>query len=123
MPEHKKSVQKKKRTLNRSLSSDDIDLRRHLLRYIEFQKSEKEKRYKYLKQHMKPIPEYFEFFLPFETIANEMRYDADSPKKLRMLREQTYAFMIEQMNNPESCVIFADYYKKGKALHGVRVRI
>ena len=123
VPEQKKSVQKKKRTLNRSLSSDDIDLRRHLLRYIEYQKTEKEKRDKKLKQHLKPVPEYFEFFLPFETIAKELHYDADSPKKLRMLREQTYAFMIEQMNSPDSDVIFADYYKRGKALHGVRVRI
>ena len=123
VPEQKKSVQKKKRTLNRSLSSDDIDLRRHLLRYIEYQKTEKEKRDKKLKQHMKPVPEYFEFLLPFETIAKELHYDADSPKKMRMLREQTYAFMIEQMKNPDSAVIFADYYKKGKALHGVRVKI
>ena len=122
-PETKKSAQKKKRSLNRNLSSDDIDLRRHLLRYIEYQKTEKEKRDKKLKQHMKPVPEYFEFFLPFETIAKELHYDADSPKKMRMLREQTYAFMIEQMNSPDSEVSFADYYKRGKALHGVRVRI
>lgn len=122
-PETKKSAQKKKRTLNRSLSSDDIDLRRHLLRYIEYQKTEKEKRDKKLKQHLKPVPPYFEFLLPFETVAKELHYDADSPKKMRMLREQTYAFMIEQMNSPDSDVTFADYYKKGKALHGVRVRI
>lgn len=122
-PEQKKSTQKKKRTLNRNLSSDDIDLRRHLLRYIEYQKTEKEKRDKKLKQHLKPVPGYFEFFLPFETVAKELHYDADSPKKMRMLREQTYAFMVEQMNSPDSAVIFADYYKKGKALHGVRIRI
>lgn len=122
-PEQKKSTQKKKRTLNRNLSSDDIDLRRHLLRYIEYQKTEKEKRDKKLKQHLKPVPEYFEFFLPFETVAKELHYDADSPKKMRMLREQTYAFMVEQMNSPDSDVTFADYYKRGKALHGVRVRI
>ena len=119
----KKTAQKKKRTLSRNLSSDDIDLRRHLLRYIEYQRTEKEKRDQKYKRMMKPIPPYFEFFLPFETIAKELKYDADSPKKMRMLREQTYAFMQEQLKSPESPVTYADYYKKGKALHGVQIRI
>lgn len=119
----KKAKGKPKAAGTRRLRSDDIDLRRHLLRYIEYQKSEKEKRDKKLKAYNKPIPAYFEFFLPFETVAEEIKVDTTSAKTMRKIREQTYAFMIEQMNSPDSDVTFADYYKKGKALYGVRVRI
>jgi hypothetical protein len=119
----KKAKEKPKAAGTRRLRSDDIDLRRYLLRYIEYQKTEKEKRDKKLKAYNKPIPAYFEFFLPFETVAKEFLEGTATAKIMRKIREQTYAFMIEQMNSPDSAVTFADYYKKGKALHGVRVRI
>lgn len=128
-PGQKKSAQKKKkttnqnRTQNRNLTSNDIDLRRYLLRYIEYQKNEKEKRNQKLKWQREPIPPYFEFFLPFETIARDLQYDTYSSKKMRTLREKTYAFMIEQMNNPDSAVIFADYKRKGKAFYSMQIRI
>lgn len=117
-PEAQKKTTKK-RTLSRRLSSDDIDLRRYLLRYIEFQRTEKEKRDQKYKRQLKPIPKTFEFFLPFETIAKEIGYEADSPKKIRMLREQTFDFVQEQAKSRN--IQKADYYKKGKALHGVHV--
>ena len=122
-PQEVQKKAQKKAASTRRLRSDDIDLRRYLLEHIEYQRAEKEKRYKKLKAYNKPIPPYFEFFLPFETVAEGINVNTDSVKTMRKIREQTYAFMLEQVKSPESPVSFADYYKKGKALHGVRVRI
>lgn len=121
-PEAQKKA-KKKAADTRRLRSDDVDLRRFLLEYIEYQKTEREKRDAKLKRYNKPIPATFEFYLPFETVAEGIKCDTTSAKTMRRIREQTYDFMKSQAKNPESSVTFADYYKKGKALHGIRIRI
>lgn len=133
----------------RRISKDDIALRRYLLEYIEYQKGEWEKRDKNLRRKNKPVPPFFEFDLPFESIANvifkgndaaqkraeaaQKRTETNTGKKsqssakagatekqLRSLREQTYDFMMLQVKLGN--IKQCNYYKSGRSLRGVKIR-
>lgn len=102
-------------------SIDDTVLFRVLLEYIEFQKSEKEKRDRKYLREKKPAPVNFEFYLPFDTVAEKASIKNPSAKTMRNLRDKTYNFMMAQakMGNIKK----SDYYKKGRLLYGVKVTI
>ena len=53
----------------RNTTIDDTVLFRVLLEYIEYQKSEKEKRDRKYYRDKKPVPASFEFYLPFDSVA------------------------------------------------------
>jgi hypothetical protein len=89
------------------LTLKEIGLRRYLLEKIEYCKRLKENN----KLH--------EFMFSFETIAEEIGYETDTPKRQRMLREQTLEFMQEQAakKNIKKC----EYYYKGRAVSGIKI--
>ena len=105
----------------RNTTIDDTVLFRVLLEYIEYQKSEKEKRDRKYYRDKKPVPASFEFYLPFDTVAEKAMIKDPSPKIMRNLRDKTYNFMTAQakMGNIKKCI----YYKKGRMLYGIKVTI
>jgi len=149
-PTAKKIKTKKKSDQQRRISKEDVSLRRYLLEYIEYQKGEWEKRDRKLRSKHKPVPPFFEFDLPFESIARDIFKDntaaqqraeaaqiraeaanknkpqpktkeGATEKQLRSLREQTYDFMCMQvkLGNISKC----EYYKSGRSLRGVKIRL
>jgi hypothetical protein len=101
-----KKAQKQKTTSQR-LTLKEVSLRRYLLERIEYCKRLRENK----KQHA--------FSFAFETIAKDIGYEIDTPKRLRMLREQTYEFLKQQAahKNIKDC----EYYYKGRALSGITI--
>jgi hypothetical protein len=79
-----KKAQKKEASQQR-LTLKEIGLRRYLLERIEYCKRLKENK----KVHT--------FSFAFETIAKDIGYEIDTPKRQRMLREQTFEFLQEQV--------------------------
>ena len=116
----KKTHQKK---INRSqrLTSEDIGLRRYLLEQIEYQKGVWDKKKRKLRDTRKEVPETYDAYLLFSSIAEGVGYDVSTPKRSRSLREQVYAFMQEQAKLKN--IKAAEYHIKGKAFIGVKVTI
>lgn len=117
----KKTKPVKMDTGKRNTTIDDTVLFRVLLEYIEYQKTEKEKRDRAYTRKKQPAPATFVFQLPFDTVAEKAMIKNPTPKIMRNLRDKTYNFMLSQakMGNIRKCI----YYKKGRMLYGIKVTI
>lgn len=122
-PEAMKKLPGKKVTgpMPERVSIDDDVLHRWLVWYIEYQKSEKTKRNNKLRYKGQPIPDTFEFYLPFDTVEKEGLRKKLTEKTRRTLRSKVYDFLEVQVRMGN--IKYREYYKKGRALHGVKVRI
>lgn len=109
-----KKAQDSKQT--QRLTMKEIGLRRYLLEKIAYCRKLKETQIAKDRRNNTPRKEY-SYQFAFETIASDLQYETDTPKRQRLLREQTYQFLQEQVEkkNIKRC----EYYYKGRALSGI----
>lgn len=101
------------------LTLKELGLQRYLLERIEYFKKLKKKQAE--KDWRKKVYKNdYDFQISFDTIAADIEYETTEKKK-RMLREQTYEFLQNQvaLKNIKRC----EYYYKGKALSGVTITL
>lgn len=110
-----------KKEARQRLNLKDAGLRRSLLEKIQYTKNQKENRDKKLLYRKQTPPKTYQAKIAFSTIAEDIKYEMDSEKRKRTLREQTFAFMQEQvrMGNIISC----EYYYVGRAQSGIEITV
>ena len=97
----------------------DLGLQRHLLESIEYFKKLKEKQAD--KNWRKGIyMKDYSYQMAFDTITEKIGYGT-TPKKQRMLREQTYKFLRLQVTRKNIKAV--EYYYKGRAISGVTITL
>ena len=116
----KKDTPKKKAEPQKRLTLQEAGVRRYLLERIAYTKELKENRDKRLAYRKEPIPKTFSAKYAFDSIAKDIGYEI-TPKRLRTLRDQTYAFMQEQVKLKN--IISCDFYYIGRAISGIEITL
>ena len=102
------------------LTLQEAGIRRYLLERIEYTKKLKENRNKKLAYRKEPIPKTFSAKYAFESIAKETGYEI-TPRRIRTLRDQTYAFMQEQVKIKN--IISCEFYYVGRTISGIKITL
>lgn len=119
VPGQKKTTPKK--GTRPRLTLKEAGLRKYLLEEIQYTKKLKENRDKKMLYRKQTPPKTYKSKLAFSTIAEKIKYEVDTEKRKRTIREQVFNFMQEQvaMGNIISC----EYYYIGRAQSGIEITV